>query len=80
MQLAIDLDAAYLVTLGTKSCYAGHFYLESLPNWHNYDKPPHNAAIHTECRTLKILCALRQKQNVAVSLITHKWCWESVEP
>ena len=63
MQLAIDSDAAYLVTPGAKSRYAGHFYLEALPNRHNYNKSPHNAAIHTECRTLKnIVCSAAEAE------------------
>ena len=43
MQLAIDSDAAYLVTPGSKSRYEGHYYLEYLPNQHNYNNSPHNA-------------------------------------
>ena len=63
MQLAIDSDAAYLVTPGTKSHYAGHFYLESLPNRHNYNKSLHNAAIHTKCCTLKnIVCSAAEAE------------------
>eukprot|EP00957_Ditylum_brightwellii_P101926 7768452-Ditylum_brightwellii.AAC.1 len=48
MQLGVDSDAAYLILPGAKSCFAGHFYLKSLPNMLNYNTAPNNAPIHTE--------------------------------
>ena len=63
MQLSVDSDAAYLVSPGAKSRYAGHFYLESLPHRMNYNKAPHNAAVHTECRLLKnIVCSAAEAE------------------
>ena len=63
MQLAVDSDAAYLVSPGAKSRYAGHFYLESKPNPKNPHKAPHNAAIHTECKTLRnVVCSAAEAE------------------
>ena len=53
MQLAVDSEVVYLISPRAKSGYAGHFYLESLPNGLNYNKAPHNVAVHTECLILK---------------------------
>ena len=63
MQLSVDSDAAYLVVPGAKSRYAGHFYLQSKPHRLNYNKAPHNAAIHTECKILKnIVCSAAEAE------------------
>eukprot|EP00957_Ditylum_brightwellii_P210109 15364581-Ditylum_brightwellii.AAC.1 len=53
MQLSVDSDTAYLVMPGAKSCYAGHFYLESSPNPLNYNHNPNNTPAHTKCKALK---------------------------
>eukprot|EP00957_Ditylum_brightwellii_P160243 12199627-Ditylum_brightwellii.AAC.1 len=58
MQLNIDSDAAYLVLPDAKSPFAGHFYLQSLPNTLNYAGAPNNTPIHTECRTIKSVVCL----------------------
>ena len=50
---------------GAKSCYAGHFYLESKPNRNSYNKSPHNAAIHTECKLLKNIVCLAAEAKCA---------------
>ena len=75
MQLAVDSNASYLVAPGAKSRYAGHFYLERNSHPKNYNKAPNNAAIHTECRTLRnVVClAVEAKcrglfQNLQVAL------------
>ena len=63
MQLAVDSDASYLVAPGAKSRYAGHFYLEANPHPANYNKAPNNAAIHTECRTLRnVVCSAAEAE------------------
>ena len=63
MQLAVDSNAAYLVVPGSKSRYAGHYYLEALPHCLNYNKTPHNAAVHTECWILKnIVCSAAEAE------------------
>ena len=63
MQLAVDSDAAYLVAPGAKSRYAGHFYLESKPHKTNYNKAPHNGAVHTECKLLRnIVCSAAEAE------------------
>eukprot|EP00957_Ditylum_brightwellii_P036522 2766336-Ditylum_brightwellii.AAC.1 len=49
MQLAVDSDAAYLFLPGAKSRFAGHFYLQPLPNDLNYNNSPNYAPIHTKC-------------------------------
>eukprot|EP00957_Ditylum_brightwellii_P126289 9628379-Ditylum_brightwellii.AAC.1 len=53
MQLSVDSDGTYLVLSGAKSCFAGHFYLQSHPHPLNYKSAPNNAPNHTECKTLK---------------------------
>ena len=53
MQLVVNSDAAYLVVPGAKSRYASHFYLEAHPHCLDYNKAPHNATVHTECKILK---------------------------
>eukprot|EP00957_Ditylum_brightwellii_P154848 11785579-Ditylum_brightwellii.AAC.1 len=63
MQLSVDSDAAYLVFPGAKSCFAGHFYLKSLPNVLNYNAAPNNAPIHTKCRTIKsVVCSAAEAE------------------
>eukprot|EP00957_Ditylum_brightwellii_P090315 6878383-Ditylum_brightwellii.AAC.1 len=63
MQHSVDSDAAYLVLPGAKSRFAGHFYLESLPNMLNYNAAPNNAPIHTECRTIKlVVCSVAEAE------------------
>ena len=63
MQLAVNSDAAYLVVPGAKIRYAGHFYLKAHPHRLNYNKAPHNAAVHTECKILKnIVCSAAEAE------------------
>eukprot|EP00957_Ditylum_brightwellii_P120983 9227354-Ditylum_brightwellii.AAC.1 len=63
MQLSVDSDAAYLVLPGAKSCYAGHFYLQSHPHHLNYNTAPMNASIHTKCKTLKnMVCSATEAE------------------
>ena len=63
MQLSVDSDAAYLVIPDAKSRYAGHFYLESLPNRLNYNGAPHNAPIHTECKIIpNVVCSAAEAE------------------
>ena len=63
MQLAVDSDAAYLVVPGAKSTCVGHFYLKAYPHCLNYNKAPHNAAVHTECRILEnIVCSAAEAE------------------
>ena len=54
---------AYLVVPGARKHYAGHFYLKSHPNSLNYNCALHNAAIHTEYKTLKyIVCSAAEAE------------------
>ena len=57
MQLAVESDASFLTQPGTKSCYAGHYYFESLPHLLSYNSAPFNAPIHTKCATIKNVVA-----------------------
>ena len=85
MQLAVDSDASYLVIPGAKSRFAGHFYLESHPNPNNYNKAPHNAAIHTECKTLRnVVCSAAEAEcaglfNNAQKAITIRCTLEAID-
>eukprot|EP00957_Ditylum_brightwellii_P009336 706437-Ditylum_brightwellii.AAC.1 len=66
MQLAVNLDAAYLVLSGAKSQLAGHFYLESLPNSLNYNSAQTTPQFTQSARQLNLWCALQQKQSAVI--------------
>eukprot|EP00957_Ditylum_brightwellii_P188919 14380542-Ditylum_brightwellii.AAC.1 len=55
MQLGVDSDTTYLLLPGAKRCFAGHFYLKSLPNALNYNVVPNNTPIHIKCQTIKLV-------------------------
>ena len=52
MQLHIELDAAYLVIPGARSCAAEHFYFAALAAPNKKYAGQFNAPIHTECHTI----------------------------
>ena len=67
MQLMADSDAAYLVLPGAKSRIAGHFMLAAKPNVHNEHKPPHNAPILVECKTIKnVVCSAAEAETAGL--------------
>eukprot|EP00957_Ditylum_brightwellii_P159852 12167824-Ditylum_brightwellii.AAC.1 len=79
MQLNADSGAAYLVFPGAKSCFAGHFYLQSLPNALNNNGVPNNAPIHTKCRTIKsVVCLAAEAEcgsifyNSQTAIVIHR--------
>eukprot|EP00957_Ditylum_brightwellii_P204228 15338244-Ditylum_brightwellii.AAC.1 len=71
MQLRIDLDSTYLVMPGTKSHFAGYFYLASHPHPLNYNRTPHNDPFFWSAMHSKMLSALQQRQSVGASSIAH---------
>eukprot|EP00957_Ditylum_brightwellii_P119440 9112592-Ditylum_brightwellii.AAC.1 len=63
IQLAVNLDAAYLVLPGAKNRFAGHFYLQAFPNNLDCNNAPNNASIHTKCRTIKsVVCSVEEAE------------------
>ena len=63
MQLLVDSDAAYLVLLGAKSRFAGHFMLEACPNNFAEHNPPLNAPILVTCKTIKnVVCSAAEAE------------------
>ena len=55
MQLKVESDASYLSVKDSRSRYAGHFYLQPLPN--RYNSTAQNGPIHKECAVLKnVVC------------------------
>ena len=56
--LIVDTDAAFLILLGAKSRFAGHFMLEARPNKYAEHDPRLNAPILLTCKTIKnIVCS-----------------------
>ena len=66
MQLMVDSDAAYLVLPGAKSRIAGLYMLASKSNIHSEHKPPYNAPIHVECKTIKtVVCSAAEAETAS---------------
>ena len=60
MILYIDLDTVYLVILGAKIRYTGHFYL-------SLDPSKMNGPIHTECKIIKnIDCSVAEAECAGI--------------
>merc|ERR1740124_1849841 len=58
MCLYIDIDAAYLVAPGTKSCLAGYFYLGASTSTSSLQASTINDPIHVVCELLKhVVCS-----------------------
>jgi hypothetical protein len=54
MALHIDSDAAYLVLLNARSCYAGHYYMsDHPPSTPTKPTPRTNGPIMTVCKTIR---------------------------
>eukprot|EP00957_Ditylum_brightwellii_P073831 5610257-Ditylum_brightwellii.AAC.1 len=53
MQCHVDLNAAYLLLNGGKSCIAGYFYCAANLHVLNCNHTLHNFPIVIECKTLK---------------------------
>ena len=53
MRLHVDTDAAYLIALGAKSCFAGYFYMGSNTAPSSSQCTHHNTPIHVNCKLLK---------------------------
>ena len=59
MILYIDSEAAYLVLLNARSCYAGHFYLSNKSKDPSHHRPSHNSPLHTECKLIQTIVGLK---------------------